>query len=451
MSAAAYEGMTREDRRPHVVIVGGGFGGLQVARRLSDRRARITLIDRENHHLFQPLLYQVATAALTAPDIAMPIRSILRGKRGAEVVLGEVAGVDLERRHVALAGGRRYRYDYLVLAAGARTNYFDNEHFIHHTYGLKDLRDALRLRERVLCTFELAELEADPARRRALLTFVVVGGGPTGVEMAGALAELGRHVLSRDFRHVQPGDVRVVLLEMLDRVLPMFHPELSRRAAEQLVELGVEVRIGTRVEDIDEGRVRTSAGDIPCGVALWAPGLRPVPLAASLGVPTRQGKVIVDPTLALPRHPEVFVIGDMAFCVPEGARTALPGLAAVAMQQGKHVAATIDAELRGRARRPFRYRDRGIMATIGRARAVAERGRLRISGFIAWLAWLGVHLVLLVGFRNRVSVFLEWCWAYLTFRRGARIITGLEAPVGEGAPALPRAAPAELSDSAAPR
>lgn len=408
----------------HVVIIGGGFGGLHVARGLAGAPVEVTLVDRQNHHLFQPLLYQVATSGLSPAEIAVPIRSVVGRQKNVEVLLGEVESVDLDRRAVRLRDGMELRYDYVVIAAGAKTSYFGQDRWAEHAHGLKDIRDALRIRERVLLAFEAAERERDEARRAELLTFVVVGGGPTGVEMAGAVAELGRFVLSRDFRRVSPADVRVVLVEMADRLLLPFHPDVSRKAKRQLEELGVDVRLNTRVTDVSEAGVVTAEGLIPASTVVWAPGVRPVALAERVrGAQLEHGRILVDGRCSLPHRPDAFAIGDIAWFVPEGSPEPLPGLGAVAVQQGKFVARAIRAEVAGRPRRTFRYRDRGVMATIGRKRAVAQFERVRLSGFSAWLAWLFIHLMLLVGFRNRVMVLLEWFWQYIAFRRGARLIT----------------------------
>jgi len=411
-------------REPHVVIVGGGFGGLTLARALRRTPVRVTLVDRSNHHLFQPLLYQVATAGLSPGDIAVPIRSVLRDQRAVTVLLGEVTSFDLARRAVQLADGERLDYDYLVVAAGARTNYFGHDDWSAEALGLKDVDDALAIRERVLSAFEAAERSDDPAERKRLLTFVAIGGGPTGVEMAGAFGELSRYVLARDFRRIQPGDTRVVLIEGSPTVLGGFGDRLCASAVSQLAELGVEVRTGARVTQVDAAGVHLGDELLPAATVVWAAGVRASPLAEALGAPLdRAGRVLVEPDCTLPGHPDVFVIGDMAR-VGGADGTPLPGIAPVAMQQAHHAARQLERTLHGLDREPFTYVDKGIMATIGRSRAVAKVGALGMSGMVAWLAWLCVHLVFLIGFRNRFVVMFEWFWSYVTYKRGARLMTG---------------------------
>jgi NADH dehydrogenase len=408
---------------PRVAIVGGGFGGLYAARALRRAPVEVTLIDRRNHHLFQPLLYQVATAALSPADIAYPIRAILRRQANARVLLVEVTAVDAPRREIVLTDGR-LGYDFLVLAAGARHAYFGHDDWEAHAPGLKSLEDALEIRRRILLAFEQAERESTEARRRALLTFVIVGGGPTGVELAGAIGEIARQVLVSDFRAIDPREARVVLIEAGARTLPAFAAPLSGRAEAALRRLGVEVRTGTAVTAIEPGCVRLGTDRIDAATVLWAAGVTASPLGRSLGVPLdRAGRVLVEPDLSVPDHPEIFVIGDLAVFVHQTG-TPLPGVAPVAIQQARHVARTIVAAGNGKPREPFRYRDRGNLATIGRAAAVAEIGRVRIAGVFAWLAWLFVHIFFLIGFRNRVIVVFEWAWAYVTSQRGARLITG---------------------------
>lgn len=408
-----------------VVVVGGGFGGLLTAQGLARVDVEVTLVDRENHHLFQPLLYQVATAGLAPGSIAVPIRSALGRQKNARVLLGEVVGADLERRAVVLEDGTRIDYDYLVVAAGAKTNYFGNDQWAEHAHGLKDLRDAIRVRERVLLAFEAAEREQDADARRHLLSFVVIGGGPTGVEMAGAISELGRQVLASDFRRVRPEDVNVTLVEMGDRVLSPLDPKLSRRAQEQLEGLGVALRLGARVTDVNAEGVAIGDDIIEAATVVWASGVRPVSLAAKLGVElTQGGRIAVDQCCAVPDHREVFAIGDIAAFVPEGEERALPGLAPVAMQQGRHIARLIEDELAARRRRPFLFVDKGTMATIGRSRAVVDAGWMKLSGFVAWLAWGLIHVLYLISYRNRFIVMFNWAWSYLTFKRGARLIVG---------------------------
>jgi NADH dehydrogenase len=446
--------------RKRVVIVGGGFGGLNTAKRLRGREGlAVTLVDRENHHLFQPLLYQIATAALSAGSIAVPIRSVVSRAENEQVLLGEVVGVDAERRFVRLDDGAELPYDYLVVAAGAETNYFGNDAWSSRAFGLKDLRDAIRIRERILLAFEAAEREPDPAIRRRLLSFVVIGGGPTGVEMAGAIAELGRKVLARDYRCVRPEEIRVTLLEMADRLLLPFDPSLAESAERQLAELGAEVRTGMRVTAVTEDEVHAGGEVFPASVVVWASGVKPVALAAKLGLPRdRGGRLKVDRFCNVEGHPEIFAIGDIASFVPEGEARPLPGLAPVAIQQGHYVAKTIRRDLAGKERKPFHYRDKGIMTTIGRSRAVVESGKLKLSGFLAWLTWCLVHVAYLIGFRNRLLVMFEWIWQYVTFKRGARLITArhtlephwMEEPVLPERPEPVQEQPAARAASCAP-
>lgn len=409
--------------KKRVVIVGGGFGGIWAARALEDADVSITLVDRENHHLFQPLLYQVATAGLAPAQIAVPIRAMLARQPNVRVVLDEARSVDLEARTLSLIDGEKLPFDYLIAATGAKTNYFGNDGWAKHAGGIKSLRDALRFREKLLLAFEAAEVETDPALRTALLTFVVIGGGPTGVEMAGAISELGRRVLTRDFRTIQPSDVRVVLVEMADRVLLPFAPSLSVKAKAQLEAIGVEVKLGVRVTRIDATGVQLGDDRIDARVVCWATGVMPTSFARALGVPLdRGGRVKVVEDCSAEGHPEIFALGDMAAFVPKGAERPLPGVAQVAMQMGEHAAKMIRADLAGRARSPFVYWDKGSMATIGRRRAILESGKLKLSGLIAWLGWSFVHVWYLIGF-NRFSVMLTWMWSYLTWRRGSRLIT----------------------------
>lgn len=421
-------------QRKQVVIIGGGFGGLNAARGLDGADVDVTIVDRENHHLFQPLLYQVATSGLSPGAIAVPIRSVVGRQPNTRVVLGEALGVDLTRKEVRLSSGATLRYDWLVVAAGAKTNFFGNEHWAQHTIGLKNLRDAIQIRERVLLAFEAAEQETDDATRKRLLTFVVIGGGPTGVEMAGAISELGRTVLADEYQRIHSADIRVILVEMATRLLTPFRPDLSVSAADQLRELGVELRLGQRVTDVTAAGAVVNGELIPASLVVWASGVQPVSLAQRLGVElTRRGQVRVDANCAVLGHPDIFCIGDMAAFIPAGATDALPGLAPVAIQQGRYVARTIRGDLRSMARKPFVYVDKGIMATIGRSRAVVQSGVLTTSGLLAWLAWGFVHIVYLIGFRNRVMVLFEWMWAYVTYKRGTRLVTHLP----RGADALP--------------
>jgi NADH:ubiquinone reductase (H+-translocating) len=411
--------------RRHVVIVGGGFGGLACAKSLARAPVHVTLLDRSNHYLFQPLLYQVAMAGLSPAEIAVPIRSVLRSQANARVLLAEVSGVDVAARRVLLRDTAPIEYDFLVLAQGAENHYFGHDAWAKVAPGLKDLDDAVEIRRRVLLAFEAAEREDDPELRRRHLSFVVIGGGPTGVELAGAIAELATYVLSRDFRSIRPDATRVVLVEGSPRVLPSFDPSLSERARESLEAMGVEVRTETRVTTIDHGGVTANGARIEASTVLWAAGVRAVPLGASLGVPLdRHGRILVGPDTSVPGHPEVFCVGDAACFIPEGETEALPGVSPVAMQQGRFVARQIVRSLEGAARERFRYVDRGIMATIGRSRAVARIGRLKLSGFAAWLAWLLLHIVYLIDFRNRMIVLFDWAWSYFTYQRGSRLITG---------------------------
>lgn len=411
-------------RQPHVVVVGGGFGGLYAARRLARHPLRVTLVDRRNYHLFQPLLYQVATAALSPGDIAEPIRGILRRYRQARVLLGEVRSVDLANRRVLLAPSGALEYDYLILAPGARHSYFGHAEWEPLAPGLKSLEDALDIRGRILLAFERAEREPDPAERQALLTFVVVGGGPTGVELAGAIAEIARHTVARDFRAIDPTQARVILLEGGARILPTFDERLGRKAEHALRRLGVDVRVRALVTAVTPDAVRVGDETLSTRTALWAAGVAASPLGRTLGVPTdRLGRVPVEPDLTLPGHPEVYVVGDLAALAgPDG--KPLPGLAPVAIQEGEAAADNIWRTVQGQPRAMFRYVNRGTMATIGRAAAIAELGRLRLSGLVAWLAWLFVHIVWLIGFDNRLLVMFKWTWSYLTWERGARLITG---------------------------
>ncbi|MBX3245635.1 MAG: NAD(P)/FAD-dependent oxidoreductase [Myxococcales bacterium] len=438
-----------------VVIIGGGFGGLEAAKSLDGVDARVTLVDRENHHLFQPLLYQVATASLAPGSIAMPIRSVLARQKNASVILGEVVGADLDARRVTLRDGTELRYDWLIVACGAQTSYFGHDEWAAHAPGLKDLRDAIRIRERVLLCFEAAERARDEAERKRLLTFVVVGGGPTGVEMAGAISELGRQVLAGDFRNIAPTDVRVMLVELADRVLTPFEPDLSAAAARQLRELDVELRFGTRITHVERGAVllEDSRGSerIETEVVVWGAGVEPASLARALDVPhDRRGRVRVDASCAVLGRPEVFAIGDVAGFIPEGSEEALPGVAPVALQQGRFVAEQIRRDLRRLPRKTFRYRDKGIMATIGRSRAVVQ-GSVKLTGLLAWLAWCFVHVLYLIGFRNRFIVMFNWFWSYVTFKRGARLITARPGTDGHPTPMPPTPpTPRASEDPAAP-
>jgi NADH dehydrogenase len=409
---------------PRVVIVGGGFGGLEAAKALGKAPVRVTLLDRQNHHLFQPLLYQVATAALSPADIAEPLRAILRKQENTEVILADVEKIDVAAKQVLTSDGA-VPYDYLILAAGARHSYFGKDAWEKFAPGLKSLDDALELRRRMLMSFEIAEKTPSEEVRAAAMTFVVVGAGPTGVEMAGALTEIARITFVQDFRHIDSSKARVILLDAAPRVLPTFAPDLSESALKQLAHIGVEVRLGTMVEKLDETGVTLKGGEtIPARTIVWAAGNAASPLGASLGVPCdRMGRVIVNENLSIPGHPEVFVIGDLAHCATASGNP-LPGLSPVAMQQGRHVAKNIRALLVGGWAQKFDYFDKGTMATIGRHAAVADAGFMRFGGFMAWLAWLFVHVLFLVSFRNKLTVLSNWAWQYVTFGRGARLITG---------------------------
>lgn len=408
---------------PHVVVIGAGFGGLNVAKALRKAPVRVTVIDRKNHHTFQPLLYQVATAGLNPSDIAMPIRSILRSQRNAAVFLGDVEEIDREQRIVRL-GDSEIRYDYLVVATGATHSYFGKDEWAHHAPGLKTIEDALEIRRRVLVAFEAAERETDPLAREAWLTFLVVGAGPTGVELAGSLAEIAHHTLSHEFRRIDPARARVVLVEAADRVLQAYPDDLSTKAAQQLKKLGVEVRTGTMVTSIDDHGVTFKSSErIPARTVLWGAGVKASPLALSLKTPLdRAGRPEVSPTLNVPGDDRVFVIGDLA-SVKQG-EGFVPGVCPAAMQEGKHTAKNIRRGVDGEAYEPFHYVDKGSLATIGRAAGVADFGKVHLSGFIAWFAWLTIHIFFLIGFRNRLLVFIQWTFAYLTYQRGARLITG---------------------------
>jgi NADH dehydrogenase len=412
------------DDRPHVVIVGGGFGGLTAAQSLANAPVRVTLLDRTNHHTFQPLLYQVAMAGLSPAEIAQPIRAILHRQSNATVLMAEATRVDLAARAVHLADGQPLPWDFLIVACGAETSYFGHDDWSRAATGLKSLQDAVRIREQVLLAFERAEGEPSRERQERLLGFVVIGGGPTGVELAGALAELRTFVLDRDFRNIDPSIARVYLVEAGPRILPSFPPELSESASEQLRELGVQVRVGGKVTSIEPGRVRLGDESLGCSVVLWAAGVRGVPLTATLGVPLdASGRVIVRSDLAISGHPRAFVIGDAARFDDADGRP-LPGVSPVAMQQARTVARSIRRAIGGRDAVAFEYVDKGSMATIGRSRAVAMVDRMQLSGFLAWLAWLVVHIFYLIGFKNRLVVMITWAWSYFTYKRGARIIAG---------------------------
>ena len=408
---------------PRVVIVGGGFGGLYAARALRGAPLQVTIVDRRNHHVFQPLLYQVAMEALSPGDIASPIRWILRRQKNVEVLLAEASGFDLPGRRLLLTDGV-LEFDYLIVASGATHAYFGHDEWREVAPGLKTIEDALRIRRRVLLAFERAERETDPGRRAAMLTFVVIGGGPTGVEMAGALAEISRQSLARDFRHFDPGSARILLLEGGPSVLSAFPESLRAAALQDLRRLGVDVRTNSVVTGVAAGAVSIGATTIASDTVLWAAGVSASPLGAALGAPLdRAGRVQVQPDLTIPGFPNVFVIGDLASLAGADGRP-LPGVAQVAIQMGRHAVKNILRAAEHQPLRPFHYRDLGNMATIGRASAIADFGSFRLTGSLAWLAWLFVHILNLIGFRNRLVVFVQWAWAYFSYQRAIRLITG---------------------------
>ena len=408
---------------PQIIVVGGGFGGLYAARALAHLRVKLTVLDRKNHHTFQPLLYQVATAGLSPGDISAPIRWVLRDAVNTEVLLAYVTGFDLDRREV-VAQDLRLPYDYLVVAAGATHAYFGHPEWESVAPGLKTLEDALEIRNRVLLAFEVAERQAAVVGQHAPLTFVVVGGGPTGVELAGTLAEITRTALTHDFRAIDPKRTRIVLIEGGPRVLPAYPEDLSADAQRQLEKLGVDVLTSAMVTGVEPQAVRMGDKMLSATVTLWAAGVAASPLGRALGtLVDRAGRVFVQPDLSIPGHPEVFVIGDLAAFRTEDGKV-LPGVAPVAIQQGKAVARNIEHDLTGQRREAFHYLDKGSLATIGRAAAVAQFGKIHLSGFLAWLAWLFVHIFFLIGFRNRFVVMFQWAWSYFTFERGVRLITG---------------------------
>jgi NADH dehydrogenase len=415
--------MSEENKAPHVVIVGGGFGGLATARALKRADVRITLVDRTNHHLFQPLLYQVAMAGLSPADIAAPIRSILHKQKNVNVLLDEVTDVDLAKRSITMRDGK-LDYDYLVLATGGRTSYFGHDEWEKFAPGLKDLDDAVEIRRRVLLAFEAAEKEKDAAKRHQLLTFIVVGGGPTGVELAGAVAELARFVLDSDFRSINPKEAEIILLEGGPRILPSFAEDLSKSATEQLENLGVKVRLNAQATNIDDTGVYLGDEMIKSATVIWGAGVRATALTTKLGVPLdRAGRVILEADLTLPNYHNAFAIGDMTCFLHQGGKP-LPGVSPVAIQMGECVAKNIKLDLEGKPYETFSYYDKGSMATIGRSAAIAQKGDIHLDGFVAWLAWLLVHIFFLIGFRNRFVVLFNWAWSYFTYQRGARLITG---------------------------
>ena len=407
---------------PHIVIIGAGFAGLYAARGLAGLPVRVTVIDKRNHHLFQPLLYQVATAGLNPSDIAAPIRSILRKQKNATVLLADVTAIDTQQKSVTV-DDTQIAYDYLVVATGATHSYFDHPEWEPLAPGLKTIEDALEIRRRILVAFEAAERETSGKLREAWMTFVIVGAGPTGVELAGAVSEIARHTMARDFRRIDPRRTRVVLIEGKDRVLPTYPPSLSEKARKQLDGLGVETILNATVTALDGEQVHIGERVIETRTVLWGAGVQASPLARSLGAPLdRAGRVVVEPDLTIPGRPEVFVIGDLA-AMRQRDGSPVPGVAPAAIQEGQHTARNIRRAVEGQPLRPFRYRDKGSLATIGRAAAVADFGRLKISGFPAWMAWLVIHIFFLIGFRNRFLVITQWAWAYLTYQRAARLIT----------------------------
>ena len=408
---------------PRVVIVGAGFGGLEAAKHLGNKPVCVTVLDRTNYHLFQPLLYQVATAALSPADIAAPVRAVLSRYENIEVLLAEARTIDVEAR-VVHTTELKIPYDYLILATGSRHSYFGHEEWEKLAPGLKSLEDAVEIRRRILMAFEFAEKTQDPAERAAAMNFVIVGGGPTGVEMAGAIAEIARKTLAKDFRHIDPSNARVLLVEGDKRVLSAFPEDLSASALEQLKELGVEVITGTHATNLTEDGLEVAGKFIPCRVKIWAAGNTASFVGKTLGVPVdKAGRVLVQDDLTIPGHPEVQVIGDLAnFTSPKDGKP-LPGVSPVAIQQGRHAARNILHQIEGAKPQRFYYWDKGSMATIGRNRAVADLNFVHFSGFPAWLAWLFIHVLYLVGFRNRIAVLFEWAWAYVTFNKGARLIT----------------------------
>jgi NADH dehydrogenase len=440
MQGQASKAMTASPQaRPRVVIIGAGFGGLSAAKALARAPFDVTVVDRHNYHLFQPLLYQVATAGLSPADIAAPIRGILRGQKNTHVVLADVSGIDLGRREV-LAEGRRISFDYLVIATGAQHAYFGND-WASYAPGLKTIDDATYLRRRILLAFERAESELDADERRRLLNFVVVGGGPTGVEMAGAIAELAKRALASDFRSIDPRCTRVILLEAGPRLLGPFHAALSEEARRSLDQLGVEVRVGTGVTDCDCSGVSIGEERIETRTIMWAAGVKASPAAQWLGVESdRAGRVKVGADLSVPGHADIFVIGDAACTIGVDGKP-LPGVAPVAKQHGAYVAQLLMARARGETLPAFRYRDFGSLATIGRKRAVAHLGAVKLSGFPAWLLWSLAHIYFLIGFRNRLAVTMNWCWNYVTFHRGTRLITGISGSRIEDVVPVVRAVP----------
>ncbi len=411
-----------QNQTPRVVIIGAGFGGLEAAKKLACEDVKLTVIDRTNYHLFQPLLYQVATAALSPADIAAPVRGVLSQCKNVEVMLAEVQSIDVNAKKVKLTDGE-VAYDYLIVATGARHSYFGHPEWEKLAPGLKSLEDAVEVRRRILLAFEYAERASDEAARKAAMTFVIIGGGPTGVEMAGAIAEIARYTLAKDFRHIDPSQARVILVEGDPKVLAAYPEDLRDSAMKQLADLGVEVRAGVHATNLSEQGLQVGDEFIPCRVKIWAAGNNASFVGKSLGVPVdRVGRVMVNNDLTIPNHPEVQVIGDLAN-FPHQTGQPLPGVSPVAMQQGRHAARNIPMMIGGDEPQRFWYFDKGSMATIGRNKAVANLKLVHLTGIPAWLAWLFVHIIFLVGFRNRLAVLFQWAWAYLSFNKGARLIT----------------------------
>lgn len=412
----------QKNSNPHVVVIGAGFGGLYAVKNLARGPFRITIIDRSNHHLFQPLLYQVATAAVSPSDIAQPIRKIFRRFQNVHVLMSSAEMIDLENRRVELSDGF-VTYDYLIVATGATHAYFGHDEWKQVAPGLKSLEDAIEMRRMFLMAFEEAEKESDPKRREAFMKFVIVGAGPTGVELAGMMADVSRRALSKEFRNINPGEAQVILLEGGSRVLPTYSPKLSESAKKQLEKLGVQVRTDALVTNVEKGAVHVGDEKIETESIFWAAGVAASPLGKSFGIPTdRSGRVKVNPDLTIEGHPEIYAIGDLATVVDAEGKQ-VPGVSPAAIQMGRYAARSIRAKLKGKSLKPFVYWDKGNIATIGRSAAVGYIGKLRISGFIAWMGWLLIHIYFLIGFRNRIFVFLQWAWTYLLFSMSARLIT----------------------------
>lgn len=411
-------------KQKDVIIIGGGFGGISAAKQLRDSGHHVTIIDKNNHHLFQPLLYQVATAALSPGDIATPIRAIFGEHPNVEVILGEVIDINKEEKSLRLDDDRTFSFNYLIAAPGAQYNYFGNNQWAEHAPGLKSISDALEVRERILLSLEEAEQLDDPKLREPYLTYVVIGGGPTGVEMAGAIAEIAKRNMMRDYKNFSKNESRIFLVEAGPQILNGFPKSLSEKARKTLEDMGVSVLLDTPVTEISENRVKFKAGAIETPNIIWAAGVAACPLLNNLDEPQdRTGRVIVNKDLSLSDHPDIFVIGDAAHLVEEGAENPLPGLAPVAMQEGRYVGKIISNQTPASERKPFHYVDKGTMATIGRAKAVADVKGMKFSGFIAWILWSVIHIFYLIGFRNRLKVFVEWMWYYFSFKRGVRLIT----------------------------